>query len=130
MIRRVSSFAAAVALAATSPAMAHHGWSSFDAEKPLRLTQPLRNISWGNPHGSAKVLHGGRTWNVILPPMRRVEERAAVQAMLTSSRPMTVIAFPRKDGSAEMRLRTAIVDGKTVCAEGVCGSLATSPRSD
>ena len=36
-------------------AFAHHGWSSYDANKTITHTAPLSNVTWGNPHGSAKV---------------------------------------------------------------------------
>lgn len=38
--------------AATLPpaAHAHHGWSSFDQERPLYLEGRARNVAWRNPH--------------------------------------------------------------------------------
>ena len=46
--------AATLALAAL-PAAAHHGWSSYDETKPVTLTASFAELSWGNPHGSAKM---------------------------------------------------------------------------
>lgn len=130
MIRRLFAFAAAAAVVATSSAaLAHHGWGFYDAEKPLRVVAPLTSISWGNPHGAAKIVHRGRSWDVILPPMRRLEERSRIHEMLKSGGPVTLVGYPRKDGTAEMRMRTLIVKGKTVCDGGLCGSLATSRRA-
>lgn len=31
-------------------ALAHHGWSSFDQERPLYLEGIARNVAWRNPH--------------------------------------------------------------------------------
>jgi hypothetical protein len=38
------------ALAAPFAAHAHHGWSSFDQERPLYLEGKAANIKWRNPH--------------------------------------------------------------------------------
>ena len=38
-------------LAAPMPAAwAHHGWSSFDQDKPLYLQGTARKVAWKNPH--------------------------------------------------------------------------------
>ncbi|NUZ05258.1 DUF6152 family protein [Piscinibacter koreensis] len=31
-------------------ALAHHGWSSFDQDRPLYLEGVARNVAWRNPH--------------------------------------------------------------------------------
>ncbi len=48
MIRRRLLFAA-LALAA-APLLAHHGWSSFDQDKPLYLAGTVKSVRWQNPH--------------------------------------------------------------------------------
>jgi hypothetical protein len=32
------------------PALAHHGWSSFDQNRPIYLEGKARKVSWRNPH--------------------------------------------------------------------------------
>lgn len=32
------------------PAWAHHGWSSFDQNRPIYLEGKARKVSWRNPH--------------------------------------------------------------------------------
>ena len=58
--------AALLAFAIAAPALAHHGWSSYDATKTIRVTAPLSHVTWGNPHGSAQVVWqkrpGGSFW--------------------------------------------------------------------
>jgi hypothetical protein len=34
----------------SSRAFAHHGWSSFDQERPIYLEGKAVKVSWGNPH--------------------------------------------------------------------------------
>jgi Family of unknown function (DUF6152) len=44
---------AAALVVATIPAVAHHGWSSFDQNAPLYLQGQLTSVSWANPHAEA-----------------------------------------------------------------------------
>ena len=106
--------AAVLALAIAAPAFAHHGWSSYDTDKTIRVTAPLSAVKWGNPHGSAKVAWHGKTWNVILAPVARMQARGLTRAMLVSGKPVTLIGYPRRDGGAEMRIETVVAGGKRV----------------
>ena len=110
----MSRFAALAAIAIAAPAIAHHGWSSYDNDKTIRVTAPLTKVTWGNPHGAAKVMWQGKRWDVILAPTARMEARGLSRAMLTSRRPVTLVGYPRRDGTAEMRIETVIAGGKSV----------------
>lgn len=35
---------------AVTPAWAHHGWSSFDQNRPIYLEGRARKVAWRNPH--------------------------------------------------------------------------------
>jgi hypothetical protein len=35
---------------AVVPAFAHHGWSSFDQDRPLYLAGTVKSVRWQNPH--------------------------------------------------------------------------------
>ena len=109
------TIAAAAAIALTpAAALAHHGWSSYDAEKVIKLTAPLTNVSWRNPHGTAQVVYGKKPWTVILAPVTRMEARGLTEAMLKPGQPVTLEGYPRRDGTAEMRIERITVQGKTV----------------
>ena len=101
-------------LALPVAALAHHGWSSYDATKTLRVTAPLSAVTWGNPHGTAKVVYQGKTWDVVLAPTSRMETRGLTQAMLGPKQRVTLVGYPRKDGASEMRIERVIVGRKTV----------------
>ena len=107
---------ALAALLAAAPAvgLAHHGWSSYDAEKIITHTAPLQAVTWGNPHGTAKVAFQGRVWDVILAPTARMEARGLRRAMLEPRRPVTLVGYPRKDGTAEMRIERVVIGDRTV----------------
>jgi hypothetical protein len=47
--RHVLIASAALPLVAT-PALAHHGWSSFDLERPIYLEGKVAAVRWANPH--------------------------------------------------------------------------------
>jgi len=113
-VSKILNAAALLAIAIASPAVAHHGWSSYDATKTIRVTAPLSHVSWSNPHGSAQVVWQKRSWKVVLAPVARMEARGLTRAMLVSGKPVTLIGYPRRDGTAEMRIETIVADGKTV----------------
>lgn len=105
--------AAALALAPAA-AFAHHGWSSYDESKPLTITAPVSNVTWGNPHGAARVTWRGKSWNVVLAPVARMEARGLTRAMLAPKKPVTLVGYARRDGTAELRIERVTADGKTV----------------
>jgi hypothetical protein len=41
--------------AAALPALAHHGWSSFNQDQPLYLEGRIKSVQWRNPHAEAVV---------------------------------------------------------------------------
>jgi hypothetical protein len=114
MNRILAVAALAVAVVAPAAALAHHGWSSYDATKTIKITAPLTHVAWRNPHGEAKVAYQGRTWAVILAPVSRMEARGLTQAMLAPGKRVTLEGYPRTDGTAEMRIERVIAEGKTV----------------
>jgi hypothetical protein len=103
-----------LALLATPAAQAHHGWSSYDAAKTIKVTAPLSDLNWGNPHATAKVAYQGRAWDVVLAPIARMEARGLTREMLAPGQQVTLEGYPRLDGSTEMRLERVTVQGKVV----------------
>lgn len=112
---RTTMVAAALALLAMgAPAGAHHGWSSYDASKTIELTTALSDVGWANPHGSAKVAYQGKSWDVVLAPVARMEARGLTEAMIGPGKKVTLVGYPRRDGTPEMRIERVIVGDKTV----------------
>lgn len=95
------------------PAAAHHGWSSYDATQTLTIEAPLKALAWTNPHGAAAVRHKGQDWTVVLAPITRMEARGLSREMLKPGRKVTLIGYPRSDGTPEMRIERMIVSGTT-----------------
>lgn len=112
-MRKALALAAAI-LTLPAAALAHHGWSSYDAAKTLTVSGKLTNLAWRNPHGEAKVAYQGKTWDVILAPVARMEARGLTPEMLGPTKTVTLVGYPRTDGAAEMRIERVIAEGKTV----------------
>ncbi len=39
----------------STPVLAHHGWSSFDADRPLYLEGRATKVAWRNPHAEIEL---------------------------------------------------------------------------
>ena len=105
---------AAASLSIPAGAIAHHGWSSYDDSKMIKHRASLTEVRWANPHGTAKVRYNNATWDVILAPVARMEARGLTQAMVGPRQTVTLVGYPRRDGTAEMRIERVIAGGKTV----------------
>lgn len=99
--------------AAPAVAFAHHGWSSYDDSKTVSVTGQLQSVSWANPHAGARVAYQGKTWNVVLAPVARMDARGLTKEMLGPGRTVTIKGQPRSDGTAELKIESLTVDGKT-----------------
>lgn len=105
--------ATTLALAAL-PVAAHHGWSSYDEAKPVTLTASFTQLSWGNPHGSAKMRWKGKLWDVILAPTGRMEARGLTRAEIEPGKRIRLTGYVRRDGTTEMRVERIMIGQKTV----------------
>ena len=103
----------AVAAIATAAA-AHHGWSSYDAERTMRPTAQVLDSSWGSPHGAIVIAINDQRWDVVLAPVTRMQTRGLAEADIAVGRTVTVEGYPRRDGSREIRAERIIAGGKTV----------------
>jgi hypothetical protein len=54
-MQRRHLLAAVPALLALRPAIAHHGWSSFDQNRPLYLEGTAARVQWRNPHAELEL---------------------------------------------------------------------------
>lgn len=96
------------------PAAAHHGWSSYDADKAMRFDAELIEVRYRNPHAEVVVEHEGVRWDVVLAPTTRMETRGLPDGGLAVGRTITIEAYPRLDGTRELRAERIVVDGTTV----------------
>ncbi len=105
--------AAAVALPLLIlPAVAHHGWGSYDATKPLTINATIEQLTIGNPHGDLMLTYNGEMWHVTLAPLSRMNARGATADIVKQGAAITVYGYPKRDGTKEMRAEWIEIDGK------------------
>lgn len=54
--------ALAMATLVAGAAGAHHGWGSYDAERPLTVEGRIAEVAYGNPHVEIVVEADGTRW--------------------------------------------------------------------
>lgn len=102
------------ALALAAPALAHHGWGSYDAANPVTATGPIVTSKYENPHAEITLKAADKTWTVILAPTSRMASRGATKEMVAVGRTITVYGYPSKTDKNEMRAERITADGKTI----------------
>jgi hypothetical protein len=106
-------FAAVVALTVLSlPAVAHHGWGSYDATKPMTISATIDQLTIGNPHGIMMLSHEGEMWHVTLAPLSRMNARGATADIVKQGAATTAYGYPKRDGTKEIRAEWIEIDGK------------------
>ncbi len=94
-------------------ALAHHGWSEYDAGKTLTLTGTIRESGYENPHGFVRLEVDGRTWLAVLAPPARMEGRGLRREALEAGTTATVVGYQHRSKADEMRAERITIDGKT-----------------
>jgi hypothetical protein len=93
-------------------AWAHHGWSDYDAAKPLTLRGTVQQSGYENPHGWVALKTADKTWHVVLAPPARMENRGLTKAMLAAGAGATVHGYPHRSKDGELRAERITIGGK------------------
>jgi hypothetical protein len=104
---------AMLTLLLATQASAHHGWSEYDADKPLNLTGTIEEYGYENPHGYVRLKSAGKTWLVVLAPPSRLEKRGLAKDMLAKGTNATVYGYPNREKPDEMRAERITIGQKT-----------------
>jgi hypothetical protein len=107
------ALAAASLLLVSGAALAHHGWGSYDASKPLTVRSQVEKLKWENPHVHIDVKHDGAVWEAVLAPPFRMEARGLKPEMLKAGAVVAVEGYPSTKGERELRAERITVGGKT-----------------
>jgi len=105
--------ALSLALGLAGPAVAHHGWSGYDASQTLNLTGVIREAGYEHPHGYVKLEVPGKTWLVVLAPPSRMERRGLTRDMMVQGTTATVVGYPNRSDPQELRAERITIAGKT-----------------
>src|SRR5713226_648457 len=111
MIRAVTVFAAVAFL--SGAALAHHGWGSYDAAKPVTVTGPIVTSKFENPHAAITVKASDKVWTVTLAPTSRMSSRGATEKVIAVGNNVSAYGYPSTVEKDEMRAERITVDGKT-----------------
>jgi hypothetical protein len=109
---RAVFFSAAFALL-TSAALAHHGWGSYDASKPVTVAGPIVTSKFENPHAAITVRASDKVWTVTLAPTSRMNSRGATEKVVAVGQNVSAYGYPSTVEKDEMRAERITVDGKT-----------------
>jgi hypothetical protein len=112
MKRNLALVAALAALA--GPALAHHGWGSYDAARPVTVAGPILTSKYENPHVTLTVRGSDKVWTVTLAPTSRMVNRGALVAMVAVGKNISAYGYPSTVEKDEMRAERITVDGKTI----------------
>lgn len=115
---RVVTIALAALLAAGTIA-AHHGWSGYDASKPMKLTGTVQESSWANPHATIRLEVAGvnsapaKVWTGTLAPLSRMTARGLKAESIKAGTMLTVEGLTSKSNASEVKVERLILNGKT-----------------
>ena len=95
-------------------ALAHHGWSEYDANQSLKLTGTIEEAGYEHPHGYVKLRTPGKTWMAVLAPPSRMDNRGLSREALKVGATATVEGYPNRNKPEEMRAERITIGDKTV----------------
>ena len=110
-LRRITVLAA---LATPLLALAHHGWSGYDSNTPLKVAGTIREAGYEHPHGYIKFTVDGKAWVAVLAPPSRMENRGLPKEWLKAGANATVEGYPNRSKPEEMRAERILINGKTI----------------
>ena len=111
MIRTATYFAVLALL--SGAALAHHGWGSYDAAKPVTVAGPIVTSKFENPHATITVRGTDKVWTVTLAPTSRMSTRGATEKVVAVGQDVSAYGYPSTVEKDEMRAERITVNGKT-----------------
>lgn len=102
------------AAAVPAAALAHHGWSEYDSTQTLKLTGTIEATGYEHPHGHVKLKTPAKTWDTVLAPPSRMENRGLTRDLLRAGVEATVEGYPNRSKPNEMRAERITIGGKTI----------------
>jgi hypothetical protein len=112
-MNRIMALTVAVVVS-TGAALAHHGWGSYDAAKPITVAGPILTSKYENPHVTLTVRGSDKVWTVTLAPTSRMINRGALAALVAVGKNISAYGYASTVQEGEMRAERITVDGKTI----------------
>jgi len=104
---------AILAMLVAAPVLAHHGWSEYDDSRPLKLEGTIEDSGYVHPHGFVRLKTADKSWNVVLAPPTRMQNRGLENDMLAPGKRVAVMGYPNRNNPEEMRAERITVGEKT-----------------
>lgn len=101
-------------LAVSATALAHHGWSEYDTNKPLTLKGEITESGYEHPHAYVKLKTLEKTWIGVLAPPSRMSTRGLPREELKTGAEATLYGYPNRAKPEEMRAERITIGDKTV----------------
>jgi hypothetical protein len=108
---------AAIVLVSVSfaiPALAHHGWGSYDSTAVTTLEGTVQSVAFSNPHASVQLESQGKVWFIVLAPPSRMSSRGLPDGTLKAGQTVSLDGYVHKTDPMELRAERIRVDGKSV----------------
>jgi hypothetical protein len=106
---------AGIALCYAVPAIAHHSFAMFDAEKAVELKGTVKEFQWTNPHAWILMDVEGKQWAIEMGGPGGLARQGWLPKTLTPSMPITAIIHPLKDGTnGGQFMAVTLPDGKVM----------------
>jgi hypothetical protein len=94
-------------------AVAHHGWSGYDASKLVVLAGTVTQASYSFPHVMLTLDAEGKAWRVVLAPPSRMGRRGLDADAIQAGDAVTVEGYPSRSDPGEFRAERIQLDGKS-----------------
>jgi Family of unknown function (DUF6152) len=118
---KVVSLAALAAAAFAAPALAHHSFAMFDAEKTVTLQGTVKEFEWVNPHSWLRVMVNDEKtgkpvlWAIELSSPGRLVTMGMHADSVKAGDVVSVTIHPMKDGARGGQFIQAVLpNGKEV----------------
>jgi hypothetical protein len=116
----VLSLATIGAVAFVVPALAHHSFAMFDAEKTVTLDGTVNEFEWANPHSWIRINVADQTgkqlqWAIEMNAPAQLAQRGWSPTTIKPGDKITLTIHPLRDGARGGQFMTAkLADGKTL----------------
>jgi hypothetical protein len=116
---RFVGMAAAAAAAGASPAVAHHSFALFDAQKSMTLEGQVKEFQWTNPHTWIQLIvvdAAGKEveWSIEGSSAATMARQGWSRSALKPGDRAIVVIHPLKDGTRGGSLVSATVNGQVI----------------
>ena len=118
------SLAGLAAAMYAAPALAHHSFAMFDADKRVTLNGTVKELEWTNPHSWLRIMvedpktHQPRQWSIELASVGQQARIGWTPTIVKPGDKVTVEINPLKDGARGGTLKLITLPDGTKLGHG------------